>query len=162
MAKVAVIVGSDSDLGVMNEACTTLEDLGIQYELRVASAHRTPHRVREYVESAEQRGIEAIIAGAGWAAHLPGVVASYTTLPVVGVPVDSSPLSGLDSLLAIVQMPPGIPVATMAIGKGGARNAALYCASMLGIKYGEIAQRVKDYRRRLEKRVEDAAKRVEK
>jgi len=109
MPKVAVIVGSDSDLGVMNEACTTLEGLGIQYELRVASAHRTPHKVREYVESAEERGIEVIIAGAGWAAHLPGVVAAYTTLPVVGVPVDSSPLNGLDSLLSIVQMPPGYP-----------------------------------------------------
>lgn len=162
MPKVAVIVGSDSDLGVMNEACTTLEELGIQYELRVASAHRTPHKVREYVESAEERGIEVIIAGAGWAAHLPGVVAAYTTLPVVGVPVDSSPLNGLDSLLSIVQMPPGIPVAAVAIGKGGARNAALYAAAILGIKYPEIAAKVGEYRKRLAKKVEDAAKKVEK
>lgn len=119
MAKVGIIVGSDSDLEIMNEACKALEELGMEYELRVASAHRTPNKVREYVESAESRGIEVIIAGAGWAAHLPGVVAAYTTIPIIGVPVDSSPLKGIDALLSIVQMPPGIPVASMAIGKGG-------------------------------------------
>ena len=102
-----------------------------------------------------------IIAGAGWAAHLPGVVAAYTTLPVVGVPVDSSPLKGMDALLSIVQMPPGIPVATMAIGKGGARNAAIYAASILGLKYPEIGDRVKKFRESLAKKVEEAAKRVD-
>ncbi len=161
MAKVAVIVGSDSDMNVMEEACSTLEALGIEYELRVASAHRTPERVREYVLGAPERGIEVFIAGAGWAAHLPGVVASYTTLPVIGVPVDSSPLNGLDSLLSIVQMPPGIPVATVAIGKGGARNAALYAASILGVKYEEIGHRVRGYREELRRKVERATAKVD-
>ncbi|MER3447365.1 MAG: 5-(carboxyamino)imidazole ribonucleotide mutase [Candidatus Dadabacteria bacterium] len=154
MAKVGIIVGSDSDLEIMNEACKALEELGIEYELRVASAHRTPNKVREYVESAEGRGIEVIIAGAGWAAHLPGVVAAYTTIPIIGVPVDSSPLKGMDALLSIVQMPPGIPVASMAIGKGGARNAGLYAASILGLKYPEIADKIKDFRQRLAKKVD--------
>ena len=158
MPKVGIIAGSDSDLGSMEDACKALEELGIEYELRVASAHRTPGRVKRYVESAEKRGIEVIIAGAGWAAHLPGVVASYTTLPVIGVPVDSSPLNGLDALLAIVQMPPGIPVATMAIGKGGARNAALYAGAILAVKYPEISKRVKEARKKLAKKVESAAK----
>ena len=115
MAKVGVIVGSDSNLEIMNEACKALEELGIEYELRVASAHRTPDKVREYVETAESRGVEVIIAGAGWAAHLPGVIAAYTTIPVIGVPVDSSPLKGMDALLSIVQMPPGIPVASVGL-----------------------------------------------
>ncbi|MGQ0794058.1 MAG: 5-(carboxyamino)imidazole ribonucleotide mutase [Deltaproteobacteria bacterium] len=161
MAKVGIILGSDSDLEVMNEACKALEELEIGYELRVASAHRTPHKVKEYVEAAEGRGIEILIAGAGWAAHLPGVVAAYTTLPVIGVPVDSSPLKGMDSLLSIVQMPPGIPVATMAIGKGGARNAAIYAASILGLQYPDIRERVKDFRRKLAEKVEAAAKKVD-
>lgn len=162
MAKVGIIIGSDSDLGSINDACTTLDDMGIKYELRVASAHRTPNRVRKYVESAERRGIEVIIAGAGWAAHLPGVVASYTTIPVIGVPVDSSPLKGMDALLSIVQMPPGIPVASMAIGKGGARNAALYAASILALKYPDIKKKVKDFRKQLARKVERAAKKVDK
>lgn len=162
MAKVGIIVGSESDLGVMNEACTALDELGIGYELRVASAHRTPEKVRRYVESARDRGIEVIIAGAGWAAHLPGVVAAHTTLPVIGVPIDSSPLAGFDSLLSIVQMPPGIPVAAVAVGKGGARNAALYAASILGIKYPEIAAKLGGFRESLAKKVEESAKKFEK
>jgi phosphoribosylaminoimidazole carboxylase PurE protein len=162
MAKVGIIVGSESDLGVMNEACTALDELGIGYELRVASAHRTPEKVRRYVESARDRGIEVIIAGAGWAAHLPGVVAAHTTLPVIGVPIDSSPLAGFDSLLSIVQMPPGIPVASVAVGKGGARNAALYAASILGLKYPEIAARLSGFRENLAKKVEESAKKFEK
>jgi 5-(carboxyamino)imidazole ribonucleotide mutase len=161
MANVGIMVGSDSDLEIMNETCKALEELGIEYELRVASAHKTPDKVRKYVESAESRGIEVIIAGAGWAAHLPGVVAAYTTIPVIGVPVDSSPLKGMDALLSIVQMPPGIPVASMAIGKGGARNAGLYAASILGIKYPEIRDKVRDFRRRLTQKVEEAAKKVD-
>ncbi len=162
MAKVAVVVGSDSDLGIMNESCMALEELGIEYELKVASAHRTPERVRKYIEGIEARGIEVVIAGAGWAAHLPGVIAAYTTLPVIGVPVDSSPLKGIDSLLSIVQMPPGIPVAAVAIGKGGARNAAILSAAILGLKYPDIADSLKQFRARLRKKVEDAASKVEK
>lgn len=161
MPKVGIIVGSDSDLGSIEDAWKTLEGLGIEYELRVASAHRTPNKVRNYVLSAEKRGIEVIIAGAGWAAHLPGVVAAYTTLPVIGVPVDSSALNGLDALLSIVQMPPGIPVATMAIGKGGSRNAALYAASILALKYPDINKKVKEFRKQLAKKVERAAKKVD-
>ncbi len=161
MAKVGIIVGSDSDLGKMEDAWKTLEDLGIEYELRVASAHRTPNKVRNYVINAEKRGIEVLIAGAGWAAHLPGVVAAYTTIPVIGVPVDSSALNGLDSLLSIVQMPPGIPVGTMSIGKGGSRNAALYAASILSIKYPEINKKIKDFRKQLARKVERAAKKVD-
>ena len=161
MAKIGIIIGSDSDLDKIDDACKTLDDFGIDYELRVASAHRTPNRVKKYAESAERRGIEVIIAGAGWAAHLPGVVAAYTTIPVIGVPVDSSPLNGLDALLSIVQMPPGIPVATMAIGKGGARNAALYAASILALKYPEIKTKVKNFRKQLSKKVERAAKKVD-
>ena len=161
MPKVGLIVGSDSDLGSIEDAWKTLEGLGIEYELRVASAHRTPNKVRNYVLSAEKRGIEVIIAGAGWAAHLPGVVAAYTTLPVIGVPVDSSALNGLDALLSIVQMPPGIPVATMAIGKGGSRNAALYAASILALKYPDINKKVKEFRKQLAKKVERAAKKVD-
>ncbi len=161
MAKVGIIVGSDSDLGSIEDAWKTLEDLGIEYELRVASAHRTPNKVRNYVLNAEKRGIEVIIAGAGWAAHLPGVVASYTTLPVIGVPVDSSALNGLDALLSIVQMPPGIPVATMAIGKGGSRNAALYAASILALKYPAVNKKIKEFRKQLAKKVERAAKKVD-
>lgn len=158
MAKVGIIVGSDSDLDVMNESCKALEELGIEYELRIASAHRTPGLVEKYAKGAKKRGVEVIIAGAGWAAALPGVVAAYTTLPVIGVPVDSSPLNGIDSLLSIVQMPPGIPVATVAIGKGGARNAAVYAASILSLKYPDIAGRLTDFRKRLAKKVEKAAK----
>ncbi len=161
MAKVGIILGSDSDLGSIEDAGKTLSELGIDFELRVASAHRTPNKVRTYVQSAERRGIEVIIAGAGWAAHLPGVVASYTTIPVIGVPVDSSALNGMDALLSIVQMPPGIPVGTMSIGKGGARNAALYAAAILGLKYPDIKKKVKDYRKQLARKVERAAKKTD-
>ena len=138
MAKVAIIVGSDSDLEKASDACTVLEELGVEYDLRVASAHRTPELLAEYMGQIEERGVEVIIAAAGWAAHLPGVVASYTTLPVVGIPIDSSCLNGLDSLLSIVQMPPGIPVATMSIGKAGAINAAIYAAKILSLSDKEI------------------------
>jgi len=159
--KVAIIVGSDSDLESMEGAWQALEGLGIEYELRVASAHRTPNKVKNYVQSAERRGIEVIIAGAGWAAHLPGVVAAYTTIPVIGVPVDSSALNGLDALLSIVQMPPGIPVATMAIGKGGSRNAALYAASILAVKYPDVKKKIKEARKQLARKVERAAKKYD-
>ena len=152
MPQVGIIVGSASDKPVMEDTLKTLEDLGVEAELVVASAHRAPERVREWVLGAEERGIEVIIAGAGGAAALPGVVASFTTLPVIGVPIASSELGGIDALYSIVQMPPGIPVATVAVGAWGARNAALLAAEVLGIKYAKIRQAVNDHRQRLRER----------
>tara|TARA_B100001057_G_scaffold487624_1_gene570633 strand:+ start:684 stop:1172 length:489 start_codon:yes stop_codon:yes gene_type:complete len=155
--KVAIIVGSDSDLEKASDACTVLEELSIDYDLRIASAHRTPELLEEYMNSVEERGVEVIIAAAGWAAHLPGVVASYTTLPVIGIPIDSSCLNGLDSLMSIVQMPPGIPVATMSIGKGGARNAGIFAASILSVKYPEVKESLNNFRQNLKQKVMKAA-----
>jgi 5-(carboxyamino)imidazole ribonucleotide mutase len=157
MPLVGIIVGSDSDLEKASDACSILEELGISYDLRIASAHRTPELLDEYMSTAEDRGVEVIIAAAGWAAHLPGVVASYTTLPVIGIPIDSSCLNGIDSLLSIVQMPPGIPVGTMSIGKGGARNAGIYAASILSIKYPEIKKSLIKFRQSLKNKVIKAA-----
>ncbi|MBO5563268.1 MAG: 5-(carboxyamino)imidazole ribonucleotide mutase [Bacteroidales bacterium] len=144
--KVAIIMGSASDWDVMCPACTTLEEFGIPYEKRVLSAHRNPGPLAEYVSSAPDKGIEIIIAGAGGAAHLPGVIAALTTLPVIGVPVKSKALNGLDSLLSIVQMPSGIPVATMAID--GARNAALYAVSILALKDEILSEKLKEFRKK--------------
>ncbi|MFT9848875.1 5-(carboxyamino)imidazole ribonucleotide mutase [Aneurinibacillus sp. REN35] len=138
---VGVIMGSTSDWETMKEACAVLDELEVPYEKKVVSAHRTPDLMFEYAELAEGRGLEIIIAGAGGAAHLPGMVAAKTALPVIGVPVKSSALSGLDSLLSIVQMPGGVPVATVAIGKAGAINAGLLAAQMLGNKYPEVRER---------------------
>lgn len=138
---VGVIMGSTSDWETMQAACTILDELQVPYEKRVVSAHRTPDLMFDYAEGAKQRGLEVIIAGAGGAAHLPGMVAAKTELPVIGVPVKSSTLNGLDSLLSIVQMPGGVPVATVAIGKAGAVNAGLLAAQILGIKYPEIQER---------------------
>ena len=146
MSKVAVIMGSASDWDVMSPACTTLEEFGIEYEKRVLSAHRNPGPLAEYVSAAEAEGFDIIIAGAGGAAHLPGVIAALTTLPVIGVPVKSKALNGLDSLLSIVQMPSGIPVATMAID--GARNAALYAVSILALNDAALSANLKDFRQR--------------
>ena len=143
---VGVIMGSKSDWEFMRHAAQTFDSLGIPYEVRVLSAHRTPDATLEYAESAERRGLEVIIAAAGGAAHLAGVVAAKTTLPVLGVPMESQALKGLDSLLSIVQMPAGIPVGTLAIGKAGAINAALFAAAVLGNKYPEIKQAVRRYR----------------
>ncbi|MFM1654304.1 5-(carboxyamino)imidazole ribonucleotide mutase [Brevibacillus sp. B_LB10_24] len=140
-ALVGVIMGSTSDWETMKEACDILEELQIPFEKRVVSAHRTPDLMFQYAETAKQRGVEVIIAGAGGAAHLPGMVAAKTELPVIGVPVKSSALSGLDSLLSIVQMPGGVPVATVAIGRAGAINAGLLAAQILGIKYPDIQER---------------------
>ncbi len=148
---VGVVIGSKSDQQIASACTELLDKLEIPYELKVISAHRTPELAREYAEGAEKRGIEVIIAMAGWAAHLAGFIASHTTVPVIGVPVDSSPLSGLDALLSTVQMPPGIPVATVSIGKGGAKNAAVLAAQILSIKYPEIAEKVKKYREELKK-----------
>ncbi|MEC0666519.1 5-(carboxyamino)imidazole ribonucleotide mutase [Priestia flexa] len=130
--KVAVVMGSQSDWSTMQHACDILEELDIAYEKKVVSAHRTPDYMFEYAETAKERGIQVIIAGAGGAAHLPGMIAAKTVLPVIGVPVKSSNLNGLDSLLSIVQMPGGVPVATVAIGKAGATNAGLLAAQILG------------------------------
>ena len=143
---VGVIMGSKSDWEFMRHAAQTFDSLGIPYEVRVLSAHRTPDATLEYAESAERRGLEVIIAAAGGAAHLAGVVAAKTTLPVLGVPMESQALKGLDSLLSIVQMPAGIPVGTLAIGKAGAINAALFAAAILGNKYPEIKKAVRLYR----------------
>ncbi len=143
---VGIIMGSKSDLETMQHTADTLRDLGIPFEMRVVSAHRTPDLLFEYAKSAEARGLEVIIAGAGGAAHLPGMAASQTVLPVLGVPVQSQALNGLDSLLSIVQMPAGIPVATLAIGKAGAVNAALLSAAILGNKYPQTRAKLHAYR----------------
>jgi len=151
MPLVAVIMGSDSDLEVMKDACSLLEELNVSYEVSIVSAHRTPERMFNYAKSAKDRGIEVIIAGAGGAAHLPGMVASLTTLPVIGVPIRSSALNGLDSLLSIVQMPPGVPVATVAIN--GAKNAALLACQILAIKHKDIDERLSKYRQSIKDEV---------
>jgi len=143
---VGVIMGSRSDWDTLSHTATTLEHLGVPYEVRVVSAHRTPDLLFEYAGSAEQRGIEVIIAGAGGAAHLPGMTAAKTLLPVLGVPVQSQALHGLDSLLSIVQMPAGVPVGTLAIGRAGAINAALLAAAILGAKYPAIRDALRRYR----------------
>lgn len=148
--KVGVIMGSISDWETMKYTCEILEELEIKYEKRVVSAHRTPDLMFEYAETARDRGLEVIIAGAGGAAHLPGMVAAKTTLPVIGVPIQSKALNGLDSLLSIVQMPGGVPVATVAIGKAGAQNAGLLAAQILSINNQEIANQLEN--RRLETR----------
>jgi 5-(carboxyamino)imidazole ribonucleotide mutase len=143
---VGVIMGSSSDWQTMQHAVTTLKALGVPYETRVVSAHRTPDLLFEYAASSEKRGIEVIIAGAGGAAHLPGMAASKTVLPVLGVPVESKALKGLDSLLSIAQMPGGVPVGTLAIGKAGAINAALLAAAILGGKYPQIREALRKFR----------------
>ena len=144
--KIGVVMGSDSDWDVMQHACKTLEEFGVPYESKIVSAHRTPDLLYQYAESAIDRGLQAIIAGAGGAAHLPGMLAAKTTLPVLGVPVNSRYLKGMDSLLSIVQMPAGIPVATFAIGQAGARNAGLFAISILANSDTDLAQKLSDFR----------------
>ena len=144
---VSILMGSKSDLEVMQPARDALAEMGVPLEVRVLSAHRTPDALGEYLAQAESRGVEVFIAGAGGAAHLPGVVASRTTLPVLGVPNPSGHLLGLDALLAIVQMPKGVPVATFAVGKGGAGNAALFAVAILAGKRPELAQRLRTWRK---------------
>ncbi len=145
-ALVGLIMGSKSDWETMQNTAETLSSLGVPHEIRVVSAHRTPDLMFEYAENAATRGLEVIIAGAGGAAHLPGMVAAKTILPVLGVPVKSNALNGMDSLLSIAQMPAGIPVATLAIGAAGATNAALLAASILGIKYPQIRRALEEFR----------------
>ena len=146
--KVGIIMGSDSDLPVMQAAADQLSEFGIAYEMTIVSAHRTPQRLYEYSQTAIERGLKVIIAGAGGAAHLPGMVAAITSLPVIGIPVKSSALSGEDSLLSIVQMPPGVPVATVAIN--GAKNAGILAAQILGTADSTIAKQVADYKQSLD------------
>jgi 5-(carboxyamino)imidazole ribonucleotide mutase len=150
---VGVVMGSDSDWSTMEHAHNVLDDLDIPHEVRVVSAHRTPDLLYEYGESAEERGLEVVIAGAGGAAHLPGMLASKTTVPVLGVPVKSRVLNGVDSLMSIVQMPRGVPVGTLAIGRSGAVNAALMAASILGNQYPEYREALQAYRDRREQQV---------
>lgn len=144
---VGIIMGSSSDWETMQKAAETLDTLAIPYEVEVVSAHRTPDKLFQYASGAAERGLEVIIAGAGGAAHLPGMTASKTTLPVFGVPIQSKALQGLDSLLSIVQMPAGIPVGTLAIGQAGAVNAALLAAAVLALKYPQVRQTLEEYRR---------------
>lgn len=151
---VGIIMGSDSDWEVMQHAAGALRDLGVPHEARVVSAHRTPDQMFRYAEEAAGRGLRCIIAGAGGAAHLPGMVAAKTTLPVLGVPVPSRHLQGLDSLLSIVQMPRGVPVATFAIGAAGAANAGLFAAAMLAVTDAQLAARIAEFRRAQRERVE--------
>ena len=143
---VSIVMGSDSDFDIMREAAKALEDFGIAYEIDVTSAHRSPERTADFARKAAGRGIRVIIAGAGGAAHLAGVIAAHTTLPVIGVPIPSTPLNGMDSLLATVQMPAGIPVATVAIGKPGAINAALLAVAILANKRPELREQLRKYR----------------
>ncbi|EFK06186.1 phosphoribosylaminoimidazole carboxylase, catalytic subunit [delta proteobacterium NaphS2] len=146
---VGVIMGSASDAGVMKGCVDVLKEMKIPSEVKILSAHRTPEQTREYAATAAKRGVQVIIAGAGWAAHLAGAVAAQTTLPVIGIPIDSSPLNGMDALLSTVQMPSGIPVATVALGKGGAKNAAVLAAQILALKYPPIEEEVSRYRKAL-------------
>ncbi|MFZ3077253.1 MAG: 5-(carboxyamino)imidazole ribonucleotide mutase [Candidatus Aenigmatarchaeota archaeon] len=156
---VGIIMGSDSDLPVMKEAAEFLESIGVKNEVTIVSAHRTPERMFNYAKEAADRGIEVIIAGAGGAAHLPGMVASLTHIPVIGVPIKTKSLDGADSLLSIMQMPGGIPVATVAINN--AKNAGILAAEILGIKYPEIAGKIKAYKEKLRIEVEVKAKKLE-
>jgi phosphoribosylaminoimidazole carboxylase PurE protein len=146
-ARVGILMGSPNDYEVMKAAEEALEGLGIPTDVRVISAHRTPERLTAFLDGAEERGLEVVICGAGGAAHLAGVVAAHTLLPVLGVPIDSSPLNGLDALLATVQMPAGIPVGTLAIGKAGAKNAGLFAAHIIAVKDAAVRERLAQFRR---------------
>jgi phosphoribosylamine--glycine ligase len=160
-AKVGIVMGSDSDLDIMLEAATVLKKFQIPFEMTVASAHRSPQRAGEFAATALKRGMKVIIAGAGHAAHLAGVLAAHTTLPVIGVPIDSSCLQGLDALLATVQMPPGIPVATMAIGKPGARNAGILAAQIIATSETQLAGKLEKFKQEMARQVEQKAKKIE-
>ena len=159
-AKVGVIMGSTSDWDTMKHTCDILEELQVPFEKKVVSAHRTPELMFEYAESARERGLNVIIAGAGGAAHLPGMVAAKTTLPVIGVPVQSRALNGLDSLLSIVQMPGGVPVATVAIGKAGAKNAGLLAAQILSTNDTAVEQKLSTYRAQMKDTVLESSDRL--
>jgi phosphoribosylaminoimidazole carboxylase PurE protein len=156
---VGLVMGSDSDLPVMREAAKTLSSFGVPFEITVASAHRSPERASQYATTAVERGLKVIICGAGWAAHLAGVIAAGTHLPVIGVPISSSPLNGLDALLATVQMPPGVPVAT--VGLDAAKNAALLAIQILALSDPQLAKKLVFYKDKLAKNVEEKAKNLQ-
>src|SRR5437764_2036322 len=160
-AAVGIIMGSDSDLPVMLESVKILKQFEVSYEIGVYSAHRSPHRTAEYVRTARNRGLKVIIAGAGSSAHLAGVTAAETTVPVIGVPIDSSPLSGFDALLSTVQMPPGVPVATMGVGKSGATNAAIFAVQILAVDDERLSKKLIEYKAELEQVVADKSKKVQ-
>ncbi len=151
--KIGILMGSKSDADLMGEAARILEEFGVPHEMKVLSAHRTPQETSEYAQSAESRGIQALIAGAGYAAHLAGALAAHCTLPIIGVPLDASSLKGLDSLLSTVQMPKGIPVACMGIGKAGAINAALFAVQILARSDPGLAQKLKEYREKMRQEI---------
>ena len=158
---VSIVMGSDSDLEIMNEAAKSLEGFGIPYEIDITSAHRSPARTTKFTRQAAGRGIKVIIAGAGGAAHLAGVIAAETTLPVIGVPIPSTPLNGMDSLLSIVQMPAGIPVATVAIGKAGATNAGILAAQMIGLSDRAVAEKLEQHKKKLADGVEEKSHKLQ-
>jgi phosphoribosylaminoimidazole carboxylase PurE protein len=158
--RVSIVMGSDSDLDVMREAAKILEEFDVEYEIDVTSAHRSPDRTAEYARKAAARGIRVIIAGAGGAAHLAGVIAAHTAIPVIGVPIPSSSLQGMDSLLATVQMPAGVPVATVAIGKPGATNAGILAAQILGLSSDTLAKKLATYKETLANSVEEKSRKL--
>lgn len=158
MKKIGIVMGSDSDLEIMRDACDILSEFGVEWEICVASAHRTPYKALDFAEKAEERGLAAIIAGAGAAAHLPGVLAAVTVLPVIGVPIAATPLNGLDSLYAIVQMPSGVPVASMAVN--GARNAGLFALQILGTEEAGLRKKFAEYKETMAKKVEAKDRKV--
>ena len=160
--KVLIIMGSDSDLPVMEETARILDEFAVPYTMTVASAHRTPARTMKLVRDAEKNGVDVIIGAAGMAAHLPGVIASHTVLPVIGVPLDTSSFNGMDALLSIVQMPPGIPVATVSVGKAGAKNAAILAVQIMARKDPELTKKLLGHRQKMAKEVEEKAGRIAK
>jgi len=160
LPEVGIVMGSDSDLAVMEETAAVLRQFEIPYEMTVASAHRSPERAAKFAASAQKRGVKVIIAGAGHAAHLAGNLAAYTSLPVIGVPIDSSCLQGLDALLSTVQMPPGVPVATVSIGKSGAKNAGVLAAQILALSNPDLSQRLQTYKKELAKQVDQKARKL--
>ena len=161
MPQVGIVMGSDSDLGVMQSTADVLNEFDVAFEITVASAHRSPQRAAEWASTARGRGVKVIIAGAGHAAHLAGAMAAHTSLPIIGVPIDSSCLQGMDALLATVQMPPGVPVATMAIGKSGARNAGILAVQILALADTMLAEKLEEYKQTMAAKVEQKAKALE-
>lgn len=158
--QVAIVMGSDSDLEIMNEAVKVLKDFAVEYEITVASAHRTPRAAEKFAKEAVTRGNKVIIAGAGMAAHLAGVMAANTTLPILGVPINTGPLNGFDALLSTVQMPGGVPVASMAIGKAGAKNAGIFAVQILATGDDSLAEKLVEYKKDMEEKVLEKAKNI--
>ena len=161
LPQVSILMGSESDMEVMKAAAHILDEFGVPYEISITSAHRSPNWTHRYLQQAEARNIDVIIAGAGGAAHLAGVIASYTRLPVIGVPIDSSSLNGIDALLSTVQMPSGVPVATMAIGKAGAKNAGIFAVQILARQNKKLYNKIDQFKIKLEREVEKKAKRIQ-